>query len=83
MLIDGIPACDWVRVNADFGLAPRESEILKGILCDRKEAAIAYDLGISQKTVHTYVERVYKKLDVHSRVQAVLQLVPYMDQSNA
>ena len=39
------------------------------------ELAIASDLGISQHTVHTYLERVYRKLAVGSRVALVVRVM--------
>lgn len=57
--------------GADDALWPREAEILsllaKGLL--KKE--IAERLGLSYWTVQTHVGRIYKKLQVHSRAQAV------------
>lgn len=53
------------------GLSPRENEVLallaKGFLC--KE--ISESIGVSLPTVNTYIRRIYEKLHVHSRAQAV------------
>jgi len=50
-----------------FNLTNREIEILKAIVNDDTEYAIAMDLGISEHTVRTHVKNIYKKLQVHSR----------------
>ena len=50
-----------------FNLTEREIEILKAIVRDDTEYAIASDLKISQHTVRTHVKNIYKKLQVHSR----------------
>ena len=50
-----------------FNLTNREIEILRAIVNDDTEYAIAMDLGISEHTVRTHVKNIYKKLQVHSR----------------
>lgn len=50
-----------------FNLTNREIEILKAIVDDDTEYAIAMNLGISEHTVRTHVKNIYKKLHVHSR----------------
>jgi DNA-binding NarL/FixJ family response regulator len=52
-------------------LAPREKEVLKLLAdgCPYKE--IAETMRISLGTVRTYIERIYEKLHVHSRTEAV------------
>jgi DNA-binding NarL/FixJ family response regulator len=59
---------------ADYQLRPREAEILdllaKGLL--KKE--IAARLGISYWTVQTHVARIYRKLQVRTRSQAVAKV---------
>jgi DNA-binding NarL/FixJ family response regulator len=42
---------------------------------DQKESAIAAEMGISPYTVNTYVQRLYRKLDVCSRVQLIVHLM--------
>ena len=60
-------------------LAPREREVLKLLAegCPYKEIAATMDLSLG--TVRTYIERVYEKLHVHSRTEAV---VKYLSQSS-
>jgi DNA-binding NarL/FixJ family response regulator len=54
-------------------LAPREKEVLKLLAdgCPYKQIADAMDVSIG--TVRTYIERIYEKLHVHSRTEAVVQ----------
>lgn len=66
---------DWRRIAASLSLSPRELQTIQGIFEDKKEAAIARQLGISPHTVHTYLERIYHKLAVNSRVQVVVRVV--------
>lgn len=60
------PAADS-RVTVAESLAPREQEVLK--LLSKKK--LADQLAISFPTVHTLTARIYTKLHVHSRSQAV------------
>jgi DNA-binding NarL/FixJ family response regulator len=59
----------------DHGLSPRELEVLR-LLADGhsyKTAAAAIDLSID--TVRTHVRRIYEKLHVHSKSEAVTKAI--------
>lgn len=65
----------WAAVGGSLHLSKRHMEVVKGVFDNEKEAAIADDLGISQHTVHTHLDRIYEKLGVCSRqglVQSIL-----------
>lgn len=66
---------EWERAVRDLNLSGREQEIARAIFDDRTESSIAEKLGISPHTVHTHVERLYRKLGVGSRTQLVLRVV--------
>ena len=70
----------WQAIGSALGMAPRELEIIRQVFDDRSESRIARELGISPHTVHTYLERIYYKLNVASRVQLVVRVV---EQQNA
>ena len=57
------------------GLTPREIEILKLIATGMANKQIAYRLGISEKTVRNHVSKMYEKLHIYDRSQAVLYAV--------
>ncbi len=57
-------------VLADL-LTPREMEVLKAMGEGGSNKQIARQLDISQHTVKFYVEAVFRKLDAHSRAEAV------------
>jgi DNA-binding CsgD family transcriptional regulator len=64
-----------------LGLSPRECEILELLASGQSNKELARTLGISPNTVKTHVARVYEKLDVDRRVQAIekarwLALIP-------
>jgi DNA-binding NarL/FixJ family response regulator len=56
------------------GLSPREREVLELLARGYFYKEITEALGISMSTVNTHVRRVYEKLHVHSRAQAVAKL---------
>jgi DNA-binding NarL/FixJ family response regulator len=52
-------------------LSPREQEVLSHLASGYLYKEIAAALNISYDTVHTYIRRIYEKLQVHSRTEAV------------
>jgi len=65
----------WEEIGRSFKLSGRELQVVKEIFDDHTEFAIAANFGVSQHTVHTYCERLYRKLDVTGRVKLVLRVV--------
>ena len=79
------PATDPFERNEaairSLGLSPRECEILALLASGQSNKELARTLGISPNTVKTHVARVYEKLEVDRRVQAIekarwLALIP-------
>jgi DNA-binding CsgD family transcriptional regulator len=62
----------WRRIAKSLRISDRELQIIQEIFDDRKESAIADDLTISIHTVHTHLERLYRKLGVSTRVGLVV-----------
>ena len=56
-------------------LTPREQDVLRllGKGCTNKE--IAQDLFISEKTVKSHLSRIFKKLNVSRRLEAILYAI--------
>ncbi|GAB5534678.1 MAG: response regulator transcription factor [Rubricoccaceae bacterium] len=54
-----------------FDLTKREQDVLNHLVEDDTEVRIAERLGVSPHTVRTHVKNLYRKLQVHSRAQAV------------
>lgn len=59
---------------AEYGLRPREAEILELLAKGLLKKEIAAKLGISYWTVQTHVARIYRKLQVRTRSQAVAKV---------
>lgn len=53
-------------------LTPREQQVLARIAIGMTDKAIAEELGVSHQTVRNHVARIYAKIKVHSRSQAVV-----------
>ncbi len=55
----------------DFGLSPREKEVLTGLVDGLSYKMIADRLEISFETVRSHIKRIYEKLHVHNNAEAV------------
>jgi DNA-binding NarL/FixJ family response regulator len=72
---------DWfhvpVKQSAELEtLSPREEQILRLLTRGFLYKEIADQLQIGEGTVRTYIGRIYTKLHVHSRAEAMLKTFP-------
>ncbi|VGO13300.1 Transcriptional regulatory protein DegU [Pontiella desulfatans] len=58
-------------------LSERETQVLNLLARGRLYKEIADELDISIHTVHTYIRRIYEKLHVHSRTEAIAKLTGF------
>ena len=72
----------WHQVREALSLSPRELQIVQSVFDDDSELVISRKLSISRHTVHTYMERVYRKLDVQSRVALVVRVIAVLQKVN-
>ena len=56
-------------------LSPREQEVLDFLSQGLLYKEISEKLGISYETVHTYIRRIYEKLQVRTRTEAVTKFL--------
>jgi DNA-binding NarL/FixJ family response regulator len=54
-------------------LTPRERDILEQLTKGFRYKEIIDNLGISYGTLHSYISKIYEKLQVHSRTEAVMK----------
>jgi DNA-binding NarL/FixJ family response regulator len=59
----------------DTDLTVREMEVLEGVASAKTTREIAYNLGISEKTVEKHLESIFTKLGINSRVEAAVMAV--------
>lgn len=68
------PAAAFERNEAavrSLGISPRELEIIAALATGDSNKEMARRLGISPNTIKTHIARVYEKLEVQKRVQAI------------
>ncbi|MEZ4647565.1 MAG: response regulator transcription factor [Candidatus Eisenbacteria bacterium] len=56
-------------------LTERETEILRHLCEGKSYKEIAADLFISERTVHSHLKNVYRKLEVHSKTEAMARAI--------
>ena len=80
-----LPEPSWQSIVRSLGLSDREAQVASLILGDGScETAMAASLAISPHTVHTHLERIYRKLRVTSRSQVVSRIFQlYVNQEAA
>ncbi|MBL8746029.1 MAG: helix-turn-helix transcriptional regulator [Phycisphaerae bacterium] len=72
---DVLTNSEWTAVGLALRLSPRELQIVQAVFDDKKEAAIADDLGISSHTVHTHLERLYRKVGARGRTTMAVRVL--------
>ena len=55
----------------DYHLTDREGDVLRELVCGKSKKRIATDLEISFYTADTHVRKLYRKLEVHSKAEAI------------
>lgn len=60
------------RENPLESLSPAQRRILEGLLRGLRNKQIAFEMGITEKTVKAYTTAMYRKLGVSSRTQAII-----------
>ncbi|MEO0405121.1 MAG: response regulator transcription factor [Bacteroidota bacterium] len=59
------------KQEIEFDLSKREMEVLTELAKGHSYQVIAQDLFISPKTVRKHIENIYRKLQVHNKIEAV------------
>ena len=68
---------EWMRQDNQkpTELSARELEVLKGVVDGKTNQEIAFQLGISVKTIEKHLDGIFTKLGVASRVEAAVLAV--------
>lgn len=69
-----LPSAAWEEIRNSLGLSLREFEIALHVMKGLSEVEIADHLGSSPSTVHTHLERIYRRLGIRSRCALVARL---------
>ena len=72
-LVSTEPRAPLATVVTSIGLSltPREAEVLRLVSTGKSNREIADELFLSTRTVERHVENLYRKLDVHTRAEAI------------
>src|SRR5688572_4598431 len=62
-----------IAARTTLGISDREIEVLELLAAGRSNKEIAKQLDVSPNTVKTHVARLFEKLDVARRTEAILQ----------
>lgn len=62
-------------MNLRSTLTEKERLIVKQLCSDKSQKEIAYEFGISEKTIATHVMHIYKKYNVKTRVGLLLRVL--------
>jgi DNA-binding NarL/FixJ family response regulator len=65
---------EWRSLASGLGLSPRECGIVRSVFDGNSEKDAAARLGLSPHTVHTYLWRIYRKLQVQSREELLVRV---------
>lgn len=68
----------WLEIAKTLGLTKRELQIVQGVFDNLPKTGIARRLKISDHTVHTHLNRLFKKLTVTTRTELVLRIMEQM-----
>jgi DNA-binding NarL/FixJ family response regulator len=67
---------EWNIIGERLGIPDRQLEIIQAFIAGRyKPEDIAADLGITVSTVKTHTERMYRKLNAHSRSDVIITVL--------
>jgi DNA-binding CsgD family transcriptional regulator len=64
----------WAGISHVLSLSKREVEILQRLILGEDECEAALFLGLTSRTLRTHLERVHRKLGVHSRSMLIVRL---------
>ena len=68
----------WLEIAKALGLTKRELQIVQGVFDNLPKAGIAKRFQISDHTVHTHLNRLFKKIAVTTRTELVLRIMEQM-----
>jgi len=74
MIYPAVDTSDWRAISLALDLTDRENQVVRCMLKGRDQDEIALELGISRHTVHTHLDRVYRKLRIGNRFQLLLRV---------
>jgi DNA-binding CsgD family transcriptional regulator len=80
-LANAVPQPGFGGAQLCHALTPRETEVLRWLFSGKSDRDIGAILGISPRTVHKHLQRIYEKLGVECRTAAVVRALPFLQKS--
>jgi len=74
-----IPYAAESLMTNDYGLTPRERDVIAGVVAGRTNREIARTLGLSEQTVKNVLSTVFLKCRVRNRLELALFAVRDLD----
>lgn len=63
------------KVSIDYGLTPRELDVVAKVACSRSNKEIGQEFSISERTVKHHLTNIFVKLGVSSRLELAMFVV--------
>ena len=73
--LDGVIAANCTAVTRDFGLSPREDEIIRLLARGKTNAAISRELFVAEGTIKAHLQHIYVKTGIHSSKELAERLL--------
>lgn len=64
------------------GLSPKEVPVATGVALGFSNAEIAFEIGISEKTVKYHNTNIFRKLGIKNRAQLIVWASPYVTRAD-
>ena len=64
----------WSEISSSLALSHRQFQIVKYMFLGLTEHDIAHELSLSRSTVHTHLERLYRKVGVTNRMELAIRI---------
>jgi DNA-binding NarL/FixJ family response regulator len=65
---------EWVNLRDRLHLSERQVQIARLLVQGKADKQIACELGVSMGTVRTYMDRLFRKFDLHDRVELIVHV---------
>ena len=69
-----LTAAQWKAVTEQLRLSPQQAAIVALVVRGKQEKEIAAELGLSRPTIRTYLQRIFERAAVNSRLELVIQV---------
>lgn len=74
-VLDVLPLANEASSSPEDEPAPREMAVLELAALGKTNSQIALELGVSERTVRYYLEKLFKRLQAHNRASLVLRAI--------